>query len=105
GGCCLDDGGCFQATPGADGAVPTDIPCGSNGERGATCPAGDQCSHGGCQRDLGVDCTSANCAGCCYVENLASHGGIVTSPNCFEGSQDNFCGSHGDMCLRCTPST
>jgi hypothetical protein len=114
-GCCLDDGGCF-----AYSGESTDIPCGSNGEACRTCPSGESCipnvatagpsigragRSGGCQRDLGEPCTPENCAGCCFVADVSTDSGSVFSTQCFEGSQDNYCGSAGTACLRCTPAT
>jgi hypothetical protein len=114
-GCCLDDGGCF-----AYSGESTDIPCGSNGEACRTCPSGESCipniatagpsigragRSGGCQRDLGEPCTPENCAGCCFVADVNTDSGSVFSTQCFEGSQDNYCGSAGTACLRCTPAT
>ena len=42
-GCCLGDGTCFVLTLGADGKVPTDIPCGAQGEACETCSSGYMC--------------------------------------------------------------
>ena len=98
GGCCLPDGGCFISPPSA----PPDIPCGSNGEVCATCASGESCLDGACQRDVGVTCTPANCAGCCLV---ADDGGGNVSTQCFTGQQDNFCGGGGGQCQRCSPAT
>jgi hypothetical protein len=95
-GCCQADGTCFVATAGA-----VNTPCGSNGEACATCPSGESCLLGACQRDLGETCTPANCAGCCLA---ASPTGGTTSTQCFDGTQDNACGSGGVQCNRCTPA-
>jgi hypothetical protein len=100
-GCCLN-GSCFVATVGADGVFPVDIPCGSNGEECATCPSGDTCLGGGCQRDLGQLCTPENCAGCCL---LAAGDNGSGSTQCFVGTQDRFCGSGAGQCSSCTPGT
>lgn len=102
-GCCLDDGGCFVLSASYTGS-PADIPCGSNGEVCVACPSGESCSLGACERNLQETCTSANCAGCCFFD-VSAAGVSAPSAQCYEGSQDNFCGSGGGQCQRCTPAT
>jgi hypothetical protein len=106
-GCCLGDGGCFVV-----GLVATDgsIPCGLYGERCQTCLAGYSCGAGGCLKDLWPDsealpppenvCGPSNCPGCCFAEGTNG-----SSTQCFEGTQDEFCGTGGVGCARCAPPT
>ncbi|HEY5146170.1 MAG TPA: hypothetical protein VII82_05360 [Polyangiaceae bacterium] len=97
-GCCQADGTCFVATPGA-----ANTPCGSNGEACTTCASGESCLGAACQRDLGEPCTPANCAGCCLVGSVASGKIVSTLPQCYDGTQDAFCGSGAGLCERCSP--
>jgi hypothetical protein len=102
GGCCLEDGGCFLPPAHSESGTPAaagEMPCGSNGEACTICGPGESCIGGGCQRSLGTTCTPATCAGCCPSDALNS------SSQCFDGSQDAFCGSRGDQCQVCSPST
>jgi hypothetical protein len=97
GGCCLPDGTCFRATLSSDGTFPTDIPCGGTGEACITCPAGDSCIAEACEHDVAPTCSPSTCGGCCE--------GPGASDQCWEGTDDNFCGSGGNTCQRCTPDS
>ena len=103
-GCCLGDGTCFVAYEAADGS--TDIPCGWSGEACTTCPSGYTCFVGGCMHETTGDCSPANCNGCCFNASMNGGPGITIggSNECFEGSQDLYCGSGGAACQECAPS-
>jgi hypothetical protein len=98
-GCCQADGTCFRVTPDSNGAIPTNIPCGANGEACVTCNAGYSCLLG-CQKDLGTTCTPENCTGCCLAADVNG----AMSTQCFEGMQSDFCGTGGGQCQHCAPS-
>ncbi|HTB76141.1 MAG TPA: hypothetical protein VK762_22995, partial [Polyangiaceae bacterium] len=76
--------------------APTD-PCGSNGEACTLCPSGDTCLAGGCMHATNGDCSPANCNGCCFNASMPAPGGgmIGGSSECFDGTQDLYCGSGG----------
>ena len=45
----------------------------------------------------------ANCAGCCLVGSVVSGKIVSTLPQCYDGTQDAFCGSGAGLCERCSP--